>query len=107
MADDATPESYAVDAVLPSSDFAEVVSRALLEVDVLHVVRSSVPTLSGGPDLDALFVEDLRRRFFGLTVTDATALVHGMTIVTRNVADFSPMGVPVMNPWNEGTVEAR
>jgi len=29
----------------------------------------------------------------------ATALVHGMTIVTRNVADFEPMGVPIYNPW--------
>lgn len=30
----------------------------------------------------------------------ATALVHGMTAVTRNVADFRPSGVPVLNPWN-------
>ena len=29
----------------------------------------------------------------------ATALVHGMTIVTRNVADFEPTGVAVLNPW--------
>lgn len=29
----------------------------------------------------------------------ATALVHGMTVVTRNVADFEPMGVAVLNPW--------
>jgi predicted nucleic acid-binding protein len=29
----------------------------------------------------------------------ATALVHGMTLVTRNVADFEPMGVPLFNPW--------
>ena len=29
----------------------------------------------------------------------ATALVHGMTVVTRNVADFTPMGVPLLNPW--------
>jgi predicted nucleic acid-binding protein len=29
----------------------------------------------------------------------ATALVHGMTVVTRNVADFQPMGVAVLNPW--------
>jgi len=29
-----------------------------------------------------------------------TALVHGMTLVTRNVADFAPMGVTVINPWN-------
>ncbi len=29
----------------------------------------------------------------------ATALVHGMTVVTRNVADFQKTGVPVLNPW--------
>ncbi|MDO8380317.1 type II toxin-antitoxin system VapC family toxin [Phenylobacterium sp.] len=29
----------------------------------------------------------------------ATALVHGMTVVTRNVADFAPMGVALLNPW--------
>ena len=29
----------------------------------------------------------------------ATALVHGMTVVTRNVDDFAPTGVPVLNPW--------
>ena len=30
----------------------------------------------------------------------ATALVHGMTVVTRNVADFEPTGVPILDPWN-------
>ncbi|EKB5803150.1 TPA: type II toxin-antitoxin system VapC family toxin [Escherichia coli] len=30
----------------------------------------------------------------------ATALVHGMTVVTRNVADFESTGVPIINPWN-------
>ena len=29
----------------------------------------------------------------------ATALVHGMTVVTRNVADFAPTGVRLLNPW--------
>ncbi len=29
----------------------------------------------------------------------ATGLVHGMTVVTRNVADFTPTGVKVLNPW--------
>ena len=29
----------------------------------------------------------------------ATALVHGMTVVTRNVADFKPTGVAILNPW--------
>jgi toxin FitB len=29
----------------------------------------------------------------------ATALVHGMTVVTRNVADFEASGAPLLNPW--------
>jgi predicted nucleic acid-binding protein len=29
----------------------------------------------------------------------ATALVHSLTVVTRNVADFEPMGVVLLNPW--------
>lgn len=31
----------------------------------------------------------------------ATALAHGMTLVTRNVADFRASGVPILNPWEE------
>ena len=30
----------------------------------------------------------------------ATALVHGMTVVTRNVADFERTRVPLINPWD-------
>lgn len=29
----------------------------------------------------------------------ATALVHGLTVVTRDVKDYAPMGVPLLNPW--------
>jgi predicted nucleic acid-binding protein len=29
----------------------------------------------------------------------ATALVHGMTVVTRNVGDYAGTGVAVLNPW--------
>jgi len=29
----------------------------------------------------------------------ATALVHGLTVVTRNVEDFEPMRVAVLDPW--------
>ncbi len=29
----------------------------------------------------------------------ATAMVHGLTVVTRNVADFEPIGVALLNPW--------
>ena len=29
----------------------------------------------------------------------ATVLVHGMTVVTRDVANFEPFGVLLLNPW--------
>ena len=32
----------------------------------------------------------------------ATATVHGLTVVTRNVADFKAFGVPVLNPFKPG-----
>lgn len=31
----------------------------------------------------------------------ATALEHGLTLVTRNVKDFSSLGVPIFNPWDQ------
>jgi predicted nucleic acid-binding protein len=49
------------------------------------------------------------RRCAGLHVPDpqaerdalivATALVHGLTVVTRNVSDFEATGVRLVNPW--------
>lgn len=33
-------------------------------------------------------------------VIAATALVHGMTVVTRNIDDFKATGVPLINPWD-------
>jgi predicted nucleic acid-binding protein len=32
----------------------------------------------------------------------ATALEHGLTVVTRNVSDFEPTGVSVFNPFSPG-----
>lgn len=36
------------------------------------------------------------------TLIAATAAVHGLTIVTRNVRDFASLGVPIIDPWNAG-----
>jgi toxin FitB len=36
------------------------------------------------------------------TLIAATALVHGMTLVTRNVRYFADTGVTLINPWAEG-----
>jgi predicted nucleic acid-binding protein len=30
----------------------------------------------------------------------ATALVHGLTVATRNVADFEAVGLHLLNPWD-------
>jgi predicted nucleic acid-binding protein len=32
-------------------------------------------------------------------MTAATAQEHGLTVVTRNVSDFRPTGVSVVNPF--------
>jgi toxin FitB len=45
----------------------------------------------------ALHVPDPRSNRDALIA--ATALVHGLTVATRNVADFERMGVRVVNPW--------
>lgn len=38
---------------------------------------------------------------YGDSLIAATALVHGMTVVTRNVRDFEPTGVRILNPWQD------
>ena len=45
----------------------------------------------------ALHVPDPRPYRDGLIA--ATALVHGMTLVTRDVADLAPTGAALLNPW--------
>jgi toxin FitB len=44
-----------------------------------------------------LHVPDLRAERDALIA--ATALVHRLCVVTRNVADFEPMRVEVLDPW--------
>jgi predicted nucleic acid-binding protein len=46
----------------------------------------------------ALHVPDPRPAMDSLIA--ATALVHGMTLVTRNVVDFQSSGVTIINPWD-------
>lgn len=67
-----------VDAVLSLGELGAALDRALQQVSVLHYVRGHAPTLSGDEDDDARFVANLRRRFFGLTLRDATPTVHEM-----------------------------
>lgn len=52
-----------------------------------------------------LLVEDGRKAGHTYSQPDliiaATALHHGLTVVTRDTADFARARVPVLNPWNE------
>jgi predicted nucleic acid-binding protein len=58
----------------------------ILSVDLRVAVRSA-----------ALQVPD-RRNVVDAMIA-ATAYIHGMSVVTRNVRDFQNAGVPVVNPW--------
>ena len=49
------------------------------------------------PFCAALHVPDPRS--FRDAMIAATALEHGFTVVTRNVADFAGTGVHLVNPW--------
>lgn len=53
----------------------------------------------------SLHVPDLRPERDALIA--ATALVHGMSVVTRNVADFEATGVQLLNPWLDHPVISR
>jgi predicted nucleic acid-binding protein len=48
---------------------------------------------------------DAKQRGVALHVMDgflaATAQTHGQTLVTRNVKDFAPFGLALLNPWDD------
>ena len=37
----------------------------------------------------------------------ATALEHGLTLVTRNVKDFDDLGLVIINPWEAACPPSR
>ena len=112
------------DAAPVAVQFVSAVTLTELEVGVLRTERRD---LRQGPALRRWFDEDVLRAFAGrvlpvdeavargvaaLHVPDpapshdalvaATALVHGLTVVTRHVADFVRFdGVGVLDPWAE------
>jgi predicted nucleic acid-binding protein len=47
-----------------------------------------------------MFLLDTNPRPVNDAFIAATALIQGLTLVTRNTADFAPMGVLPLNPWD-------
>ena len=105
--------------------FLSVISILEIELGVLLIERKDntqgarLRTWLEGNILSAfdgriLQVEiDVARKYAGLHVPDprserdaiiaSTALVHDMTVVTRNVSDFESTGVRLLNPWEPRT----
>lgn len=75
--------------------------RAWLDQQVLTAFSGRVLPVDTAVALRcaALHVPDPRSERDALIA--ATAMVHGMTVVTRNVADFAATGAPLLNPWNK------
>ena len=73
--------------------------RRWFEASVIGAFRKRILVVDRDVALRAarLHVPDPRPERDGYIA--ATALVHGLTVATRNVDDFEPMGVPVVNPW--------
>lgn len=109
--------------VRPAELFISVITVQELEIGVLLLERKApqqgqiLRAWLDGQVLpafaDRILAVDTRiaRRSAGLHVPDpkpvrdgliaATALVHGLSVVTRNVRDFAGTGVGVVNPWDE------
>lgn len=110
-----------VPTVRPEDLYISVITIEELEIGVLNIERRDgaqgrvlrlwleekvLPTFAGR----VLPVDTIvARRSAGLHVPDprpirdsliaATALVHGLTVATRNVGDFRLTGVHLFNPW--------
>lgn len=74
--------------------------QAWLEDDLLHVFAGRVipVDIAVARRTARLHVPDPRPERDALI--GATAVVHGLTVVTRNVADFATMGVAMIDPWS-------
>jgi predicted nucleic acid-binding protein len=105
----------------PLQSFLSVMSLQEIELGILRIERKDP---SQATQIRRWFIQSLLPSFAGrilpideavalktasLHVPDprperdaliaATALVHGLTVATRNVRDFAPMGVRLINPW--------
>ncbi|MGA2132191.1 MAG: PIN domain-containing protein [Bryobacteraceae bacterium] len=62
-----------------------------------------LPINSEIADLWGTMAGQAQLRGIALAIIDglmaATAKHHGLSVVTRNVTDFSMWGIPVVNPW--------
>jgi len=94
LAERRNPPQGAIFRVWLESHVLPAFAGRILPVDTAVAKRSA-----------ALHVPDPRPIMDGLIA--ATALVHGMTVVTRNVADFQSSGVSFLNPWGDSLIDEK
>lgn len=114
-----------VERIDPADLFLSVITVLELEVGALSLARrdpSAGAVIRTWIDMQVLPSFEGRvlpvdtavaRRCAGLHVPDrraerdaliaATALVHGLTVATRNTVDFEPLRVDLVNPWQPGS----
>jgi hypothetical protein len=77
------------------------VLRRWLEQHVLPTFASRVLPVNTEVALRCAALMVPNPRSYRDALIAATALVHGMTVVTRNLRDFQPTGVAILNPWDD------
>ena len=94
----------------------DAVSRAELNDWLVHKVRPLFDQRVLEVSEDVMFkwrllVEEGRKVGHTFSQPDlfiaATALQHGLVVVTRDTADYRLTRVPTLNPWTEDAVRAR
>ena len=75
------------------------VLRAWLDVQVLPTFSGRLLAVDTQVALECARLHVPNPRAERDALIAATALVHGMSVVTRNVGDFASTGVEVLNPW--------
>ena len=91
---------------------ADAARRAELNDWLAHKVRPTFEQRVLPVSEDVMFkwrlmVEDGRKAGHTFSQPDliiaATALHHGLTVVTRDASDYQSARVPVLNPWTDST----
>jgi len=73
-----------LDELLPAPDLNEVLGAWLASNSTVHLVRGFPASLAGPPDPDSMFATRIRDRFIGVTIRDATPVVHEMRRVKED-----------------------
>ena len=73
--------------------------RAWLVTQVLPAFYERVLEVDTAVAIRCAQLRLLDKMAYGDALIATTALVHGLTVVTRNTSDFEPAGVKLFNPW--------